>query len=136
MDALIQVSCNSQKKVQVSKYPHCRKIIPSRKVARTWYRRFTESGRIDKGNVHRERPPVGPLNVEAISNIYQENQLIPPRSTTGSHIKTSVYNVVRKKIKLYPYKIQIVQYLEDPDYEKPESFTRTDLDLINDVTLP
>ena len=44
-----------------------------------------------------------------------------PNSTTGPHIQdTSVHKFVRKKIKLYPYKIQIVQSLEDPDYEKRE----------------
>ena len=33
--------------------------------------------------------------------------------------------------------IQIVQYLEDPDYERRESIATSDLDLINaDVTLP
>ena len=75
----------------------------------------------------------------AISNIYQENLSIPIRQEAQQVpiCKTSVHKVVRKKIKLYPYKIQIVQSLEDPDYEKRESFARTDLDPINaDVTLP
>ena len=75
----------------------------------------------------------------AISNIYQENLSIPIRQEAQQVpiCKTSVHKVVRKKIKLYPYKIQIVQSLEDPDYEKRESFARTDLDLINaDATFP
>ena len=51
--------------------------------------------------------------------------------------KTSVHKVVRKKNKLYPYKIKIVQSLKVPDYEKSESFARTVMDLINaDVTFP
>ena len=53
----------------ISKHPHCRNNIPSRKVIRSWYSRFTGSGRLDTENVHRGRP----LIVEAISNIYQEN---------------------------------------------------------------
>ena len=119
-----------------SKYPHCRNNIPSRKVIRILYSCFT---RINKGNVHRQRPPVGPLIIETINKFYQENPSTSIRQVAQHVIicKTSVHKVVRKKIKLYPYKIQIVQSQEDPDYEKRESFARTKLDLINpDVTLP
>ena len=89
--------------------------------------------------MHRERPPVGALIVEAISNIYKQNSSIPVRQVAQQVpiYKTSVHKVVSKKVKLYPSKIQIVQSQEDTDYEKRESFARTELDLINaDVTLP
>ena len=70
--------------------------------------------------MHRGRPPVGPLIVEAISNIYQENPSTSIRQIAQQAIiyMKSVHKVVRKKIKLYSYKIQIVQSLEDSDYQK------------------
>ena len=100
-----------------SKYPRCRNNILLRKVIRTWtwYSRFTELGRIDKWNVHRGSSPFGPLIVEAIGNIYQENPSTSIRQIAQQAIiyMKSVHKVVRKKIKLYSYKIQIVQSLED-----------------------
>ena len=75
--------------------------------------------------MHRERPPI-----DHQQHLRQEARQVPI-------CKKSVHKFVRKKMKLYPYKIQIVQSLEDTDYEKRESFARTDLDRINaDVTLP
>ena len=53
-----------RRKFIMSKHPHWRNKITSRKVTRTWYSRFTESGHIYKGNEHRGRPLVGPLNVD------------------------------------------------------------------------
>ena len=65
------------------------------------------------------------------------NYIIDFLLNMNNSCKTSVHKVVRKKIKLFPYKIQIVQSLEDPDSEKRESFARTVMDLINtDATFP
>ena len=66
-----------------SKYPHCRKNLPSRKVTRTWYIRFTESRRMDKINVHRERPSVGHQQHLSRKSFSPDT----PRSTTGSHMQ-------------------------------------------------
>ena len=57
--------------------------FPPRKVTRTWYSRFTESGRIDKGNVHRERPPVGHQQHLPRKSFNPDT----PRSTTGPHMQ-------------------------------------------------
>ena len=95
--------------------------------------RFSETGRIDQGNEHRGRTSVEPQIVEAIGNIYKENPSTSIRQVAQQVpvCKTSVHKVVRKNLKLYPYKIQMLQSLEHPDYEKRESFARTVLDLIN-----
>jgi len=116
-----------------TKYPNYRHNIPSRTVIRTWYSRFSETGRIDQGNEHRGRPPVRPQIVEAIDNIYKENPSTSIRQAAQQVpiCKTSVHKVVRKNIKLYPYKIQMLQSLEHSDYKKRETFARTVLDLIN-----
>ena len=39
--------------------------------------------------------------------------------------KTSVHNIVRRRLKLYPYKIQLVQALKPTDYAKREEFALT-----------
>ena len=85
-----------------TKYPNYRHNIPSRTVIRTWYSRFSETGRIDQGNEHRGRPPVRPQIVEAIDNIYKENPSTSIRQAAQQVpiCKTSVHKVVRKKIKL------------------------------------
>ena len=116
-----------------TKYPNCRNNIPSRKVISTWYSRFSETRRIDQGNEHRGRTSVEPQIVEAIGNIHKENPSTSIRQVAQQVpvCKTSVHKVVRKNLKLYPYKIQMLQSLEHPDYEKRESFARTVLDLIN-----
>ena len=88
-----------------SKYPHGRNNIPSRNIIRTLYSRLTETAHINIGNVHRRRTAVGPLIVEAISNIYQENSSTSIRQDQVTICKTSVHKAVRKKIKLYPYRL-------------------------------
>ena len=50
----------------ISKHPHFRNNIPSRKDIRTWYIRFTRSGRHDTEIVHRGRP----LIVEALQHLF------------------------------------------------------------------
>ena len=101
-------------------------VAPSRKVIRIWYEKFIETGQL-KSTTKRGRKPVKDASVNALNELFTEQPETSVRQA-AQHVpisKSSVQRVIKKRLKLFPYKIQLVQALKPGDYEQREQFART-----------
>lgn len=104
---------------------------PSTQLIRTWVQRFREEGTMIN------RPLPGPSTTaatpERVIQVRQEILRNPRKSvrkiaaSTGIK-KSTVHMILRKKLKLHPYKMQIVQKLDENDYVLRERYARTALE--------
>ena len=110
-----------------------KKGIPSRSTILSWYSNFLETGHI-MSQVKKGRKEIDNDVVQTLSELFEESPKTPIRVAARSVpvCKSSVHNIVRKKLKLYPYKIQLVQALKPDDYGKREEFARTILRRVED----
>lgn len=104
---------------------------PSTQLIRSWVKRFRQEGTVVN------RPPTGPstsaATPERVAQVRQEIIRNPRKSVTkiaaSTGIKKStVHAILKKKLKLHPYKMQIVQKLNDSDYVLRETYARTMLE--------
>ncbi|GBN20838.1 hypothetical protein AVEN_74934-1 [Araneus ventricosus] len=93
---------------------------PNANNIRRWHRMFEERGYLCKGKTS-GRPRASAENVERISRTYERS----PRKLTYEGIRLGVTNatktvwrVLRKRPKMKPYVIQLVQQLKPEDYGK------------------
>ena len=77
-----------------------------------------------KSPTKRCRKTVGPADVDEISELFSTNPKISIRSAARNLnlAKSVVQRVVRKQLKLYPYKIQRLHALKEEDYGRREEF--------------
>ncbi|GBN62182.1 hypothetical protein AVEN_63532-1 [Araneus ventricosus] len=92
---------------------------PNANNIRRWHRMFEETGCLCKGKTNR-KPRISAENVERIRRTYERS----PRKSTyeGSRElqmpQKMVWRVLRKRLKMKPYVIQLVQQLKQEDYGK------------------
>ena len=103
--------------------------LPSRSTIRFWYKNFQETGNF-KGKSKNKKGPkkvVTEETVHTLSNLYKDNPRTPVRVAAREVpiSKSTVHRVIRRRLKLYPYKIQLTQALKPADYPKREEFART-----------
>ena len=99
---------------------------PSRRVILIWYKNFKETGHM-RSDAKRGRKPVYDATVNAVNELFSYNPNTSVRQAAQSVpvSKSSVHRIVKNYLKLYPYKIQLVQAIKPGDYEKREQFART-----------
>lgn len=98
---------------------------PSENLIRLWVRRFRETG------TAANNPRPGPSrisrtneNIELVVNSLNNNprQSVRKRAAALGLPKTIVHEILKKDIKLHPFKIQIVQALKPDDYNLRKNF--------------
>ena len=100
--------------------------LPTRKILQLWYSKFLETDQMSS-NTKRGRKPVDNEVVERLKEIFRDD---PGTSINLASQQVpisvgSVHKIVRKQLKLYPYKIQVMQALKPEDYEKRQQFAQT-----------
>lgn len=103
------------------------KAAPSYKVIKRCMANFSSSGNLDKPNPgHRPITATNATNLDKSINAIEENPNISVRRL-AQHIGASVgstHKIMRKKLSLTPYKVQICQQLQDGDYERRVRFCK------------
>lgn len=121
-------SCNDVRK-------HFRQVFgrsavePTNKVILTNVRKFTDNGTImslRKGHSGRPRSATTPDQVALLEDYMEENPTTSTRRASAELeiSKSSVHRIMKKALKLYPYKIQIFQQLCAWDIERRLTFGR------------
>ena len=87
--------------------------VPSRSSIRSWYRNFLETGHV-MSQTKKGRKRVDPHIVEQLGRIFRaqpRTSMRVAKQQVAVSLST-VHRIVRKQLKLYPYKIQIVNALK------------------------
>ena len=103
-----------------------RKRAPHRSSVKRWYEQLKNTGFV-VSQTKRGKKPTDQETVETVSKLFKDLPQISVRQA-AQHLplsKTTIHKLVRKEIKLYPYKIQTVHALREGDYERREEFART-----------
>jgi hypothetical protein len=107
--------------------------LPSRKSVRLWYIRFKETGSVEnrKGA---GRPRTSDANVLRVRNAFENSPTVSVRraSINLDMPKSSVHDVVKKQLHLFPYKIQILHELLPDDFQKRFDYSVSQLHLIEE----
>lgn len=109
---------------------------PNANNIRRWHRMFEETGCLCKGKTS-GRPRVSAENVERIRRTYERS----PRKSTyeGSRElqmpQKTVWRVLRKRLKMKPYVIQLVQQLKQEDYGKRMNYATFMQESMEDETM-
>ena len=108
--------------------PHC-KSKPSLNSIRRWLRNLKETGSVNGGAAPSTtgRKVVSEENVNRVRDVMTANPRLSLREVshnTGLCLSTT-FKIARKKLKLFPYKIQIVQKLEPQDRPNRQAFAET-----------
>lgn len=109
---------------------HFRKDPPNRVSIYEWYSKFSTTGCLNEGK-SAVRPSV---TVNQVDFVRESIALNPKKSTckVKMELQTShstVYNIMRKRLKMFPYKLQLLQSLTDGDQLKRFHFCGNLLDL-------
>ena len=99
---------------------------------RRWYRQFVDTGCVCKGKSP-GRPRVSEENVAGIQAAYQRS---PTKSTRRASRelqlpKTTVWRVLRRRLVMKPYKLQLLQALNNDDKHKRVEFSGQIQDVID-----
>lgn len=98
---------------------------PSEKTIRKWFENLTQTGHVD-GLIKKGRKAITIENVNRIRTAFEEE----PRQSlrhAARHLDlnvSSIHKVLRKKLRLFPYKLQRVQALEANDFNVRVEFAR------------
>lgn len=103
-------------------------------------KKFREHGTVQnlhKGRAGRPSTSTGPDNIERVRELILDNPTISLRraSQVLDISQASVYRIIKKKLKLYPYKIQVYQELTDYDMSRRLDFAREMIDMIVSGTI-
>ena len=96
---------------------------PDVKTIKACYSKFVETGSV--GDLNRSRrPSVSDETVDAVCEAFQRS---PGKSTCCAsnelHVpQSTVFKILHKRLKLYAYKVQIVQSLQSDDGPRQASF--------------
>ena len=107
--------------------------MPSAHTIRTWLNNFEETGSTVKRKGGRVKTVRTPQNIEAVRASFQQS----PRHSAVLHSKklglseSSVRSILHLDLHFNPYKIQVVQRLEEGDAAKRLVFSQQMLDFIN-----
>ena len=104
------------------------KSLPSETSIRRWYNTFKNSGYVlSNEKQQRKKAYQEDEVIDTLAQLYKDNPMTSIRNA-AQHVpvgKTTVNKIVKKYLNLYPYKIQMVQALQPPDYEKRAQFAAT-----------
>ena len=112
-----------------------RKFAPKRTSIKRWYEQFKSTGFVTSlGKTGRKS--LGPAIVEEVANLFAKEPSITIRQAVQRLelpvSRATVQRIIRKKLKLYPYKIQLVHKLQPGDYDRRVSFAQTVLARLED----
>ena len=98
-------------------------------------KKFHENGTVlnlNKGHSGRQTTSTGADNVATIDEFFSDNPTVSTRraSLELGIPRTSLQRIVKTKLKLFPYKIQVLQQLSDFDMERRLDFSRSMIDMI------
>ena len=97
--------------------------LPSRRTIKRWYEHFLQTGYV-RSQSKQGKQLTGDVIVDRLAHIY-DNRPDTSLRIAKQHVPVSlgtVYRIVRKQLKLYPYKIQMVHALKPEDYPKRRQF--------------
>ena len=108
------------------------KSLPSVGGIKYWYSKFLQNGYFSMP-VKRGQKGLGQDIIQRISDLFTDNPETSIRSAAQQLPVSygSVQKSVRKYLKMYPYKIQVLQLLKEGDYEKRLEFADTMVARIN-----
>jgi hypothetical protein len=97
---------------------------PQRTPILAWYNRFAETGCVSHTEPGQSRPCVAN---ETIENVRQTFVRSPRKSTKRASLKlivpkTTLWNILKKRFRCKPYRLQLVQALSDGNKEKRHEF--------------
>lgn len=101
---------------------------PSEDLIRLWVRRFrTRSSAVNNPRPGPSRTSRTDDNIELVANSLRDNsrQSVRKKAAALGLPKTIVHEILKKDIKLHPFKIQIVQALKPNDYNLRKTFCET-----------
>ena len=99
------------------------KDLPSRSSIRRWYKNFMETGSVLDA-VRSGRPRISAENIERVRQAFSRSP-IKSISTAARELKlppTTVHKVLHKRLRLYTYKVQILQRFQPNDKPKRKEF--------------
>jgi transposase len=127
------IESKSDTQVQRNFKTNYNKNPPSRTTIRAWYKKFTETGNVE----HKKgagRPRTSEEKVESIREAF----LRSPRKSTRIASRelqiprSTMHDVLRKRLKFYPYKLQILQHITENDKVVRKEFAMTMLDKVDE----
>lgn len=124
---------NSGTQVQRNFRTKFNKAPPSRTTIHAWQKKFLQTGSVlqKKGA---GRPRTTAEDVQRVNEAFSERPQMSIRKA-GRQLqlpKSTVHKVLRKRLKLFPYKLQLVQALKPDDKTKRMAFAEDILDRIAD----
>ncbi|GBM73177.1 hypothetical protein AVEN_30060-1 [Araneus ventricosus] len=128
--------CHSVITVQRRFRQHYNQEPPNANNIRRWHRMYEETGCLCKGKTS-ERPCVSAEKVEGIRRTYERS---PWKSTYEGNrelkmLQKMVWRVLRKRLKMKPYVIQLVQQLKQEDYGKRMNYATFMQESMEDETM-
>ena len=96
---------------------------PSRQSIKRWYNSFLSTGYV-RSPEKRGRKRIIEETVDAIRQHFEANPKLSIRKASRLLCisKSTVHDVVRKKLKKYPYKIMVLHVLKEGDFERRHDF--------------
>lgn len=123
----------SPKTVQCAFFTNFAKKAPTTKQIRTWHQKFQEKGClcIPKSP---GQPSTSAETVEQVREAFlRSTRKSVRRASTGTHIpQTTVWRILRKRLRFKPYKLQLVQALREGDKRKRKEFCVEMLDKLDE----
>ena len=128
-DSYIAAQCEFRKKFRI----HQNSKVPSAHAIKTWVNNFEENGSTVKKKGGSVKTVCTPQNMDTVRASFKQS----PRRSAVHHSKklglseSSVRSILHLDLHFHPYKIQVVQKLEQGDAAKRLVFSQQMLDLIN-----
>ncbi|GBM57625.1 hypothetical protein AVEN_225008-1 [Araneus ventricosus] len=148
--SLVKMASPMQKAFCVLEFNKCRSVItvqrrfrqfynqepPNANNIRRWHRMFEETGCLCNGKTS-GRPRVSEENVERIRRTYERSprKSIYEGSRELQMPQKTVWRVLRKRLKMKPYVIQLVQQLKQEDYGKRMNYATFMQESMEDETM-
>lgn len=98
---------------------------PSIQLLKSWIKKSEEEGIIERKQYKpRQRTSRSNLNISVVNDIVRKNPRLSQRriSSVAAISKTSVQRILKRDLKLHPYKFQMAQALNQKDFEKRLQF--------------
>lgn len=107
--------------------------VPASNTIRSWMNKFRTDGNLRNKWVGKRRSVRTEENIERVRIAFQRS---PKRSAKRHSIAlalsaTSLHRILRHDLKLYPYKLQVVQQLKDGDKPARVAFSQTFTDILH-----
>ena len=107
--------------------------IPKKQTVINWYNKFKDTGSVTD-RPRSGRPKISEEKVREISELYkiEPTSSIRQAAMQVGVCRESVRKVLKKKLKLYPYKLQIVHFLKPTDFDVRYKFA---VEILNEIDI-